>query len=504
MNVSELLSRNARKYPTQEAVVTDTERVSYKRLNELVNRFASSLQSLTIKASDKVVLFMPNTLEFVISYFAVQRLGAIIVPVNAKLTQAELEYVINNSDAKAVIAHEQLFEIAKSFTNQSLVCIKTGTAANGWASFQTCLDSGENEEIECLLTEEDESTILYTSGTTGKPKGVLFTNRNILTVAIMMCVEMSMKPESRMLHMMPLSHSAPLHLFLVAGTYVGATHVLAPIFTPDLLLHLVHSEKTTHFFGAPVAYLFTAKQPNLSSYDLSSMKYWVYGGAPLSKGEVQFIQNSLQTRNLYCVYGLTESGPSGTLLLPEEHEKKSGSIGKRGALGTELRVVNSDENETKPGEIGEILLYGEGNMKCYYKNAEETKAAFQNGWIRTGDLGNKDEDGFIWVVDRKKDLIITGGVNVYPKEIEEELIKHPEISEVAIIGVPHPEWGETVKAFIVATEKLSNPEADCKTFLDGKLAAYKIPRLYELVDALPRNATGKILKRMLRKANQEV
>jgi acyl-CoA synthetase (AMP-forming)/AMP-acid ligase II len=504
MNISELLSRNARKYPLHEAVVTETERISYQTLNELVNQFASSLQSLDIKASDKVVLFMPNTLEFVISYFAVQRLGAIIVPVNAKLTQAELEYIIDHCDAKALIVHEDLFETARPFSNRSLLCIKTGDAEDGWRSFQTCIQSGTNEEIECLLTEEDDSTILYTSGTTGKPKGVLFTNRNILTVAIMMCIEMSMKPESRILHMMPLSHSAPLHLFLVAGTYVGATHVLSPIFTPERLLHLVHTEKTTHFFGAPVAYLFTSKHPNLSSYDLSSMKYWVYGGAPLSKGEVQYIQNRLQTNNLYCVYGLTESGPSGTLLLPEEHEKKSGSVGRRGALGTEIRIVDNKGKDVGTNEIGEILLYGEGLMKCYYKNPDETREAFIDGWIRTGDLAKRDEDGFIWIVDRKKDVIITGGVNVYPKEVEEELMKHPAISEAAVIGVPHSEWGETVKAFIVATEEMNDLEAECKKFLNGKLASYKIPRLFEKVDALPRNTTGKILKHALRKAHQEV
>lgn len=504
MNISELLSRNARKYPFQEAVVTESERISYQELNTLVNRFASSLQSMNIQSSDKVVLFMPNTLEFVISYFALQRLGAIIVPVNAKLTQAELGYIIEHCDAKALIVHEGLFETANLFSNESLICIKTGEAREGWRSLQSCLDSGREEEIHCPLAEEDESTILYTSGTTGKPKGVLFTNRNILASAIMMCVEMEMKPESRMLHMMPLSHSAPLHLFLVAGTYVGATHVLAPLFTPERLLHLVHTEKTTHFFGAPVAYLFTAKQPNLLSYDLSSMKYWVYGGAPLSKGEVQLIQNSFQTKDLYCVYGLTESGPSGTLLLPDEHEEKSGSIGRRGALGTELRIIDSSGRETEANEIGEILLYGEGNMKGYYKNLEETKAAYLDGWIRTGDLAKRDEDGFLWVVDRKKDVIISGGVNVYPKEIEEELIKHPSVSDVAVIGIPHPEWGETVKAFIVAGDDMEDPGTECRRFLEGKLASFKIPKLYEKVDVLPRNATGKILKQVLRKTWKEV
>lgn len=504
MNVSELLSRNARKYPFEEAVVTEINRVTYKELNELVNSFAHSLKKQGINPLDKVVLFLPNTLEFVISYFAVQRLGSIVVPVNAKLSQGELAHIVEHCDAKAVITHELLFDTAKLLPNLPSICIKTGQESDGWHSFSHFLESGADDEIRCSLKEDDESTILYTSGTTGKPKGVLFTYRNILTVATMMSVEMEMKPESRILHMMPLSHSAPLHLFLVAGTLVGATHVLSSIFTPERLLQIVHTEKTTHFFGAPVAYLFTAKQPNISSYDLSSMKYWVYGGAPLSKGEVQFVEKSFQTKSLYCVYGLTESGPSGTLLMPEEHAEKAGSIGRRGALGTELRIVDSEGNDVKTGEIGEILLFGEGNMKGYYKNPEETKAAFFGEWVRTGDLGKRDEEGFLWIVDRKKDLIISGGVNIYPKEIEEELIKHPSISEVAVIGVPHPEWGETVKAFVVCGDELQVIDKECHSFLEGKIATYKIPRLYEQVAALPRNATGKILKQVLRKTHQEV
>lgn len=168
----------------------------------------------------------------------------------------------------------------------------------------------------------------------------------------MMAIEMEMKPESRMLHLMPLSHSAPLHLFLVGGTYVGATHIIASTFTPDLLLKLVHEEKATHFFGAPVAYLLTANHPKLNEYDLSSMKYWVYGGAPLASQEVKFIQEKFKTDRLYCVYGLTEAGPTGTLLLPEEHKEKDGSIGKRAALNTEIKIVNAKGEEVQPGEVG--------------------------------------------------------------------------------------------------------------------------------------------------------
>lgn len=505
MNISELLARNARKYPLQEAVVADNERLTYKELDIRVTKLANALKDQGIGKGDKVILFMPNTPEFIITYFAVLRIEGIIVPVNAKLTEVELSYIINHSDAKALIIHDLLYEQVKGLPEKyDIQLIKTGEKQPNWVSFQELLDSGSTNEVICLLKEDDEATILYTSGTTGNPKGVLFTNRNILTSAIMMAVEMSMKPESRMLHLMPLSHSAPLHLFLVAGTYVGATHIVAPTFTPELLLKLIHEEKATHFFGAPVAYLFTAKQPNIQEYDLSSMKYWVYGGAPLGQREVQFVKQSFKTDNLFCVYGLTEAGPSGTLLLAEEHDTKAGSIGKRAALGTELAIVNDHGELVEPGEVGEIVLKGEAVMKGYYKDEEKTLEAMKAGWLYTGDMAKYDEDGYIWVVDRKKDMIISGGVNIYPKEIEELLITHPQIAEVAVVGVPHPEWGETVKAFIVLNEPMNDLDDECKRFLDQRLASYKIPKLYEEIDTLPRNATGKILKQVLRKQEQSV
>lgn len=495
MNSSQLLERNARKYPKTEAVIGMGKRYTYKELDQLVNRFAHGLKHLGIGQGDKAVLYMPNVPEFAIAYFAVQRLGAIIVPINAKMTLSEVEYVLENSDANAFIAHDLLFESVKNL-DSNLVLIKTGAAlGDNWICFETVLDDNDSP-IECNLLDTSESTILYTSGTTGKPKGVLFSYRNILTVAQMICVEMEIKPESRLLIMMPLSHSAPLHLFFMAGLIVGATSILTPTFTPDLLIDTVEQEKTTHFFGAPVVYLLTAKNPKMETADLSSMKWWIYGSAPLSQQEVEFVQKKFKSDNFICVYGLTEAGPSGTLLSASEHKTKAGSIGKRAALHTEFRIVNLDGEDAVQGEVGEILLRGEGNMLGYYNNKEATNEAFIGDWLKTGDLAKVDEDGYIWVVDRKKDLIISGGVNIYPKEIEEVLITHPEIHEVAVVGVPHPEWGETVKAYFAASEVL-NPE-EVKQFAKEQLASYKVPRLYEQVEALPRNASGKILKQPLR------
>lgn len=499
MNIPNLLAHQSRKFPNHEGIATPYESISYLEWHLAVNQLADSFRKLGVEKGDKVVLHMPNTKEFLYAYFAVQRLGALIVPINAKLVQQEVIYILEHSDAKVFITHDLLFNQVKGLPKlDDLLYIKTGETIDHWLSFEKLLSKGSPDEITCGLTEDDEASILYTSGTTGDPKGVIYTYRNILTVATMICIEMTMKPDSRILHMMPLSHSAPLHLFLIAGTYVGATHVLVPTFTPDLLLETVSTQKTTHFFGAPVAYLATGKHPNINSYDLSSMEYWVYGGAPLAQQEVNFVKDKFSGGSLMCVYGLTEAGPSGTLLRFGDHDTKAGSIGNRAALNCEIRLVNENGVNVKQGEIGEIILRGEGNMKGYYKDPEKTADALKGDWLYTGDMAKQDDEGFYWMVDRKKDMIISGGVNIFPKEIENLLITHPGIADVAVVGVPNPDWGETVKAFVVVDGEIADVENECRRFLKDKMAAYKIPKLYEKMEALPRNVTGKLMKNQLR------
>jgi acyl-CoA synthetase (AMP-forming)/AMP-acid ligase II len=505
MNISGLLARNARKYGEREAVVEGSQRLSYKELDDQVNRLSFSLVEKGFKKGDKAVIFMPNTVSFVMAYFACLRAGGIVVPLNTRLTKREFEEILQHSEAAVVFTHETLWSAIKDVKSDHLLLkVKTGQPAEGWSSIEDLRAAPIYREVICSVAEEDEAALIYTSGTTGKPKGVLHTYRSVLNAAMMMCLEVSIKPESRILHMMPLSHSAPLHLFLVAGTFVGATHVVSQAFNPEQLLMMVESEQITHFFGAPVAFLLAAKSPALLSYNLSSMQYWIYGGAPLSKVEVELIKERFKAENLVCVYGLTEAGPSGTLLTAEEHLLKSGSIGRRAALGTEIRLVDENGFDVPEGEIGEIVLAGESIMKGYFKEEEKTKDAIRNGWLLTGDLARQDQDGYYWIVDRKKDIIIAGGVNVYPKEVEDLLVQHPNIGEVAIVGVPHPEWGETVKAFIVEKEPFNHIEEECKRFLSGNLADYKIPRLYETIDQLPRNAAGKVVKQQLKKESGAV
>ena len=504
MNLSTLLKVHANKQPDHEALVSPSERVSYREWDERVNRMANGLRNLGFKEGDKLIIHLPNVPEFLYLYMAAIRLKGLAIPINAKLTQKEIQYIVDHSEAEFFATHELLFEASKGLADENdLTFIKTGEAAGKWLSVNQLL-SENSTAIDCDATENDEVSILYTSGTTGDPKGVVFTHRSILTVSTMISIEMTMNEHSRVLHMMPLSHSAPLHLFMGAALYTGATHVLAPTFTPDLLLQMVSQEKVTHFFGAPVAYLLSAKQPNINEFDLSSMEYWVYGGAPLGQNEVKFVKEKFKTENLWCVYGLKEAGPSGTLLKADEHTEKSGSIGRRAALNTEIRLVDEQGQDVAQGEPGEIILRGEGNMKEYYKAPEKTAETLKDGWLYTGDIAVQDEDGYYWVIDRKKDVIISGGVNIFPTEVEQELVQHPSIEDVAIVGIPHTEWGETAKAFVVLNEPVDDLESSCKAFLDGRVADYKIPKLFAEVEALPRNATGKLLRNQLRDSAEEM
>lgn len=512
MNVSALLAANGRKYPEKPALISGEVTVTFSQWNETANLWACKLRELGIQEGDRVVMLMPNCPEFGLFYMAVIRCKAIIVPINARSTQEEVRYVCDNAQAKGLLVHEMLVPAVHDLIEQKtqLVAVKTGKSMGQWHGLGDW--SGEEDlsnKMKALsidpelawATEDSEVSILYTSGTTGRPKGTLFTHRSLLAVAKMMAIELSISHRSRILQLMPLSHSAPLHLFFIPGLMLGATQVTALAFSPELLLSLVQEHRITHFFGAPVAYLLTMKHPDFQQYDLSSIRYWIYGGAPLSAELAAGLEAAYGRDKLASVYGLTEAGPTGMCLLHAEHPDKVGSVGNRGVLFAEVEVVKEDGSAVAAGEAGEVRVRGEGSMKGYYGNPEATRETLRDGWVYTGDIARLDEDGFIWIIDRKKDVLITGGVNVYPKEIELELERHPAIQEVAVVGLPHREWGETVTACLVLRPDADPAHdwlAEVRDFLAGRLADYKLPRQVRILPSLPRNTSGKVLKHVLR------
>lgn len=513
MNLSALLALHGRKFATKPALIAPERQITYAEWNYQSNLAACHLRRLGIQTGDHVLLLMPNCIQFAISYFALMRAGAIVIPVQARSTLEDVLYICEHAEAKAVVIHEQLLTSLADLPRKSSLAayVKTGASQDGWSGMDDWqAELSLPEEMKALSidpemrdkSEDDEVSMLYTSGTTGRPKGVLFTHRSLLTVGTMISVEMQLNESAKVLQLMPLSHSAPLHLFFVSSVIVGATQVLAPAFTPELLLQLTERHQVTHFFGAPVAYLLTARHPDFHRYDLSSVRFWIYGGAPLSKEAAELLEGAFGREKLVCVYGLTEAGPTGTCLRHAEQHHKAGSIGNKAVLFAELEVVDARDQPVQPGEPGEIRIRGEGSMKGYYKNQQATAETLRNGWIYTGDIARIDEDGYIWIIDRKKEMIISGGVNIFPKEIELELEKHPALKEVAVVGIPHPEWGETVVAFVVPKPLMAYDVNDwtheVRRFLRGKIADYKIPRLTECIEALPRNASGKIVKHQLR------
>ncbi|MEW6424004.1 MAG: AMP-binding protein [Bacillota bacterium] len=487
-----LLERNACKYPADPAVrhpATDVT-LTWRELNAGANALASFLLKNGVGKGAKVALLIPNQPEFIIAFFAILKTGAAAVPINVRLTPAEINYILVNSDSCAVIFEESL----RAAAEQALAPeIKVTLSTKDFASLK---ERFSTEDPGLPATVYDLAEIIYTSGTTGKPKGVLLTHNAVYCVGSMIAYETGIRYRDRVLHLMPLTHSAPLNLFLIGATYAGALNITGT-FTPQALLEFVSQEKATHFFGAPVAYLLTLKLPNFDRYDLSSVKRWTYGGAAMSREQVLAALNKYPG-SFMSLYGLTEAGPNGMAMYPEEHPRHAGSVGYRGSVNTATMLVDDEGRPVPAGEPGEILIKSPSLMLGYYKNEPATRESFLNGWLKTGDIARRDEEGYYWILDRKKDMIVSGGVNVYPKEIEDVLIRHPGVADVAVVGVPHREWGETVLAVIVPKPDQKPTLEEIRAFASNYLADFKLPHLLNYTEIIPRNASGKILKQEIR------
>ncbi|MHB1651344.1 MAG: class I adenylate-forming enzyme family protein [Desulfitobacteriaceae bacterium] len=504
-----VIERNAFNYANQTALryPAGGQNFTWHQLYQEAVELASRLQSAGAHSKQTIALLAGNKPEFVIGFLAVMALDAVIVPINVRLTGREISGILVDSGATFLLFEEGLIAIAQELENTGIRTVNLssrpetspetlGTPEADGVAGPEIAATGSHGLSPGFSDGAQIAEILYTSGTTGQPKGVMLSHEAILSVAKIMAYEAGIYSADNCLILMPLTHSAPLNLFLWGAFWAGAGVTLGD-FVPDNLLHYAAEEKTTHFFGAPVVYQLLSRIPNLQAWDLSSMKFWIYGGASVGAEQIRKWQETLPGQWM-GVYGLTEAGPNGSALRPHEHGAKTGSIGRRGTANVEIRIVHDDGTDTQPDEAGEIIIRSESLMKGYHGNPAATNEALRDGWLYTGDIARRDEDGYIWIMDRKKDMIISGGVNVYPKEIEDILSTHPEIADVAVIGVPHPDWGETVLTKIVARPGARLTSAAVQDFCRDKLADYKIPRIVEIVELLPRNASGKILKHVLR------
>ncbi|SEL90680.1 class I adenylate-forming enzyme family protein [Rhodococcus maanshanensis] len=507
MDLTTMLESTCRKFPDKEAVVYGAERLSYRELVAASKRAAEVLRGRGVRRGDRVAVMTYNTPGFVIAAFGAWRAGAVLVPVNHKLAPPEVEYTLTHCGAKVGVVSAGLRANAEAGAPQvDWLLTELGDDAEGNADrdFDALVDVAD-EWAGVEVEETEIAQVLYTSGTTSAPKGCLHTHRSITTVAPYIATTLGLDRDERVLIAMPIWHAAPLNVWFVPTMFLGGTVVLMREYAPLPFLEIIGAEKITAFFGAPIAYLaplqvVRAAGIDMSTYDFSTMRRWTYGGAPIGAEVARQLQDAYRSEDFYQVYGMSEMGPTGTALYPHEQIAKAGSIGRGGMPGVDLRVVRPDGLDAGPGETGEIWLASDTRMVGYLDNDEATAEVFEGRWYRSGDVARVDEDGYLYIVDRTKDVIITGGENVYSQEVEEAIRPRADIVDVAVIGRPHPQWGETVVA-VVATVGGATLELDeLREYLADKLARYKIPRELVVVDELPRNPSGKLTKHVIREA----
>jgi long-chain acyl-CoA synthetase len=513
-NVSGLLTRTASEYPARTAIVFGGDRISYAELDAASNRVANLLIERGVRSGDKVALSCPNIPQFTTIYFGILKAGAVVVPLNVLLKAREIAYHLNDSDATAYFAFEGSAELpigreawsgfqAAAGATQFFL-IGSGASVDGVTPDQiyTAAVTGQPDTFETVERDDDDTAvILYTSGTTGQPKGAELRHRNVdeNVRAGAQLFEADLGRPDVYLCVLPLFHSFGQVVIQNGAIAFGGTLVLQPRFSARAALQLMLEHDVTFFGGVPTMYwgLLQALDDSVDVARLAAnLRIAVSGGSALPAKIHEEFQKRFDVTILEG-YGLSETSPVASFAKYGE-QPRVGSIG-RPIAGVEMKLINDDWSnvDDRDGAVGEIAIKGHNVMKGYYKRPEPTAEAINDGWFRTGDLARKDADGFYFIVDRSKDMIIRGGFNVYPRELEEVLMRHPAVSLVAVIGVPHPSHGEEIKAVVVKKAGDSTTEAELIAWGKEQFAGYKYPRILEFVDALPMTSTGKILKREL-------
>ncbi len=500
MNIGYFLTKSARKYPQKIALVFGEMRESYEEFNSRSNRLAHGLMSLGLKKGEKVATLFFNCPAMVESYFGIIKAGGVLVPLNARLSWKELATLVEHSDARFLIFDEDFKEtisLLRPQVSKVEKYIMVGQdISGGILSYERLLEGSAAEEPKVEVDENDELMIVYTAGTTGKPKGVLVTHRNYIWASINGATDMSFVHDDVNLVVFPVFHTGGLASFFMR-VMMGKTLVLLKKVDLQEILRIIERERITSTAMVPTILTSFLQLPDLKSYDTSSVKTYTSAAAIFPVKVKNRFHEVFPNAQLFEVYGLSEACGVDTVLLPQDAFRKIACVGK---AFSHHEVVVADESGkgVAPGEVGEILIRGPVVMKGYYKDPQATAEVIRDGWLHTGDMARVDEEGYIYIADRKKDIIVSGGVNIYPREIEEVLHGHPRIAEAAVIGVVDEKWGETIKALVVPKEGQSLSEEEVIAFCRENLSSYKKPTSVEILKALPKNAAGKVLKTQLR------
>jgi long-chain acyl-CoA synthetase len=514
ITVGKIFDLTVSKYPNKEALydVRKNLRYTYKEWNEQVLKLANVLKREGVRKGDRVSTYLFNTEELATTFFACAKIGAIFNPINFRLMAEEVSYILLDAQPKVVLFEKMLESsittIENRFPHISFWTIDDEVPPYA-ASYHEKVFSAPNTEVKTDLDENDIYAIMYTSGTTGMPKGVIHRHRDMVEQSLIVIGATKLSSNDNGLVAAPMFHCAELHCAFLPRVHVGAKNTIVHHFGAKTVLQLIEEEKVTKFFAAPTMWNMLL-QEDISQYDITSLTLGLYGAAPMAPTLVYACQDRLGVK-LVQAYGMTEMGPAITFLSEDDQIRKAGSAGLA-CLNHEIRIVRpNDKGPSNPddqmpiGESGEIIVKGPCMMSGYFNRKEATEKVLSDGWYLSGDIGYLDDEGYLWVKDRIDDMIISGGENIFPREIEDILYEHTSILDVAIIGQPDDHWGERVTAFIVRKDdSLTEQELDewCKN--SDKLANYKRPRNYIFCDVLPRNASGKIQKFSLRQQLEDI
>jgi long-chain acyl-CoA synthetase len=500
-----IIHRHALLRPDKEAYVYEGKRLNYADYNARVNSLINALTKMGIKKGGSVGILSWNCLDYAIVYGAAMKGGYLLSRFNPRLGAEELEYLINYSEVSTLFVGPEMFKLVATL-RPKLKGVRHFIAleepAEGMDYLEDLLEKYPDDEPDVIVDEDDNFFIIYTSGTTGVPRGAVYSHREAWDDCRTYIINQSIQPNDRHIQVSPMFHIAG-DTMVRSLLYMGACNIIMKSFDPETTLGLIQDEKATLISIVPTHLIAMMAVPNLKNYDYSSLKFIWYGGSPMP---LEVVKKGLEIFGPIFGqgYGQSESGPAITHLPKEDHdvigkpeERRLSSVGQPD-IGVQVRIVDDKNKDVAPGEMGEIIVRSRHIMREYWKKPDDTRKTIIDGWLHTGDIGCYDEAGYVYIVDRKKDMIITGGENVFPREVEEVIYRHPSIHEAAVIGIPDPYWVEKVHA-VVSTKKGTNCTAEelialCKQ----NLAGYKAPKSVEFMDALPKNAAGKIMKRELR------
>jgi fatty-acyl-CoA synthase len=501
MDVGQILTLTSNKFPDRTAILIEDQRLTYQQFNARVNRFAQALLKWGLRKRDKVAVLLFNSNQFVETYFATAKAGGVFTPINFRFAPEEVHYILNHSDARYFVFGEEFFGLVKTIrSNLTHISnfISVGAPLTDAHDYEKVLEKSENSEPTVLLSEKDVCQLMYTSGTTGRPKGALITHGNILWNLVNTIVGREDQEGEISLVIGPLYHTAALNNHFTVPVALAGTSILIKHFEPRTVMEIIEKEKVNVISGAPAMYHLLLALPDVERYDTRSVIKCTTGASILpDETKERLLKLFPNAKGIYDVYGCTEASPNITILKAKDSFRKRECVGPPLPF-LEVRIVDDQDRDVPRGEVGELICRGQNVMKGYYKNKQATREALKGGWLHTGDLARMDDEGFIYIVDRKKDMIVSGGENIYPREVEEVLYHHPKIQEAAIIGVPDQVWGESVKAMVVLKKGKTMKEEEVIDHCKNHLASYKKPRSVEFVEVLPRNPSGKVLKTVLR------